>query len=135
MKNTSTTFSTAPVTRRTFLRTGVVLTGGATALAWPARAQVNKNSRLRIFQIGVGGIGGLQRDGLKGHPMVEWAGFCDVDRRELDQIKKQHPDAWLLSDYREAFANRVADFDALIVDVPDFHHAPAMLHALKHNTH
>jgi predicted dehydrogenase len=66
---------------------------------------------------------------------VEWAGFCDVDRRELDTIKKQQPDAWLLSDYREAFANRVNDFDAVLVDIPDFHHAPAMLTALKHNKH
>src|SRR6185503_9615502 len=98
MKNTSTTFSTAPVTRRTFLRTGVVLTGGATALAWPARAQINKNSKLRIFQIGVGGIGGLQRNGLKGHPMVEFAGFCDVDQRELEKIVKEHPGAWTVSD-------------------------------------
>ena len=135
MKTNQPTPSFSPVTRRTFLKTGAIITAGIASLSLPARAQVNKNSKLRIFQIGVGGIGSLQRDGLKGHPMVEWAGFCDVDRRELDQIKKQHPDAWLLSDYREAFANRVADFDAVIVDVPDFHHAPAMLNALKHNKH
>jgi len=30
----------------------------------------------------------MQRNGLKGHPNVEWAGFCDVDQRELDNIKK-----------------------------------------------
>lgn len=104
-------------------------------LSLPARAQVNKNSKLRIFQIGVGGIGGLQRGGLKGHPMVEWAGFCDVDRREIDKIKKEHANAWTMSDYREAFANKVADFDAVIVDIPDFHHAPAMMNALKHKKH
>ena len=126
---------TSPVTRRTFLKTGAIVTTGLASLSLPARAQVNQNSKLRIFQIGVGGIGGLQRSGLKGHPQVEWAGFCDVDRRELDQIKKQHPDAWTLSDYREAFANKVNDFDAVIVDVPDFHHAPALLTALKHNKH
>ena len=125
----------SPVTRRTFLKTGAIVTTGLASLSLPARAQVNQNSKLRIFQIGVGGIGGLQRSGLKGHPQVEWAGFCDVDRRELDQIKKQHPDAWTLSDYREAFANKVNDFDAVIVDVPDFHHAPAILTALKHNKH
>src|SRR6266849_238755 len=128
-------YSFSPVTRRTFLRTGAIVTAGLASLSMPARAHVNKNSKLRIFQIGVGGIGGMQRGGLKGHPQVEWAGFCDVDRRELDQIKKQNPDAWLLSDYREAFANRVNDFDAVIVDIPDFHHAPAMLTALKHNKH
>jgi predicted dehydrogenase len=127
--------SFSPVTRRSFLKTGAIVTAGVASLSLPARAQVNKNSKLRIFQIGVGGIGGLQRSGLKGHPQVEWAGFCDVDRRELDQIKKQQPNAWTLSDYREAFANRVNDFDAVIVDVPDFHHAPAMLTAMKHNKH
>src|SRR5262245_54824059 len=127
--------SFSPVTRRSFLKTGVIVTAGIASLSLPARAQVNKNSKLRIFQIGVGGIGGLQRSGLKGHPQVEWAGFCDVDRREIDQIKKQHPDAWTLSDYREAFANKAGDFDAVIVDVPDFHHAPMILTGLKHNKH
>src|SRR5258707_718177 len=125
----------SPVTRRSFLKTGAIVTAGIASLSLPARAQVNKNSKLRIFQIGVGGIGELQRNGLKGHPMVEWAGFCDVDSHEIDKIKKQHPDAWTLSDYREAFANKVADFDAVIVDIPDFHHAPAMLTALKNNKH
>ena len=127
--------SFSPVTRRTFLRTGAIVTAGIASLSLPARAQINKNSKLRIFQIGVGGIGGMQRGGLKGHPQVEWAGFCDVDRRELDQIKTQNPNAWTTADYREAFANKVADFDAVIVDVPDFHHAPAMLASLKHNKH
>ena len=125
----------SPVTRRTFLKSGVILTAGVASLSLSARAQVNKNSKLRIFQIGVGGIGALQRGELKSHPQVEWAGFCDVDRRELDQVKKQNPNAWLVSDYREAFANRLADFDAVIVDVPDFHHAPAMLNAMKYNKH
>jgi predicted dehydrogenase len=135
MKTTSRYNSFSPVTRRTFLRTGAVLTAGVAALSWPARAQVNQNSKLRLFQIGVGGIGGLERGGLKGHPMVEWAGFCDVDQRELDKIKKEHPNAWTVSDYREAFANRVGDFDAVIVEAPDFHHAPMMLTAMKHHKH
>ncbi len=129
------THSFSPVTRRSFLKNGAIVTMGLASLSLPARAQVNKNSKLRLFQIGVGGIGGLQRNGLKGHPQVEWAGFCDVDRRELDQIKKQYPDSWTLADYREAFASKVNDFDAVIVDVPDFHHATAMVMSLKHNKH
>jgi predicted dehydrogenase len=111
------------------------VTAGIASLSWPARAQVNKNSKLRIFQIGVGGIGAMQRKGLKDHPMVEFAGFCDVDRRELDKIVKEYPGAWTVSDYREAFANRADQFDAVIVDVPDFHHAPMMLTAMKHHKH
>lgn len=123
------------VTRRSFLKSGAVVTAGLATLSPLARAQTNKNSKLRIFQIGVGGIGGLERNGLKGHPQVEWAGFCDVDSRELDKIKKEHPNAWTVKDYREAFANKVGDFDAAIVEAPDFHHAPMMLTALQHKKH
>lgn len=124
-----------PITRRTFLRDGAILTAGVAALSLPARAQTNKNSKLRIFQVGVGGIGGLQRDRLKGHPMVEFIGFCDVDRNELDKMAGQFPSAWRIADYREAFANRVDQFDAVICDVPDFHHTPVMLNAMKHRKH
>jgi hypothetical protein len=71
----------SPITRRTFLKNGVILTAGVAALSAGARAQTNKNGKLRIFQIGVGGIGGLQRDKLKGYDRVGIRiGFCDVDR-------------------------------------------------------
>jgi len=135
MKSTPSSLPVSPVTRRTFLKSGAVITTGIAALSWPARAQVNKNSKLRIFHIGVGGVAAMQRKGLKDHPMVEFAGFCDVDRRELDKITKEFPGAWTVQDYREAFANRVDQFDAVIVDTPDFHHAPMMLTALKHHKH
>ena len=135
MKTQPSSLPLSPVTRRSFLKTGAVLTAGLASLSRPARAQVNKNSKLRIFQIGVGGIGAMQRGGLKGHPMVEFAGFCDVERRELDKMAKDFPGAWTVSDYREAFANRLDQFDAVIVDVPDFHHCPMMLTALKHHKH
>lgn len=125
----------AAFTRRSFVKTGALATASLASMSWRTRAQANKNSKLRIFQIGVGGIGGLERGGLKGHPMVEFAGFCDVDRRELDGMQKQFPNAWLVRDYREAFANKLGDFDAVIVETPDFHHAPMMLTALLHNKH
>ena len=93
MNTKHTSFIVFPITRRTFLRTGAVLTTAVAALSPAARAQTDLNSKLRIYLIGVGGIGGLQRNGLKDHPRVEWAGFCDVDSRELDKVKKQHPNA------------------------------------------
>jgi predicted dehydrogenase len=45
------------------------------------------------------------------------------------------PNAFRISDYREAFANRADQFDAVIVETPDFHHAPMMLTAMQHNKH
>jgi predicted dehydrogenase len=126
---------TSPVTRRTFLKNGAILTMGVAALSAGARAETNKNGKLRIFQIGCGGIGSLQRQQLKGYDRSEFVGFCDVDRNELDKVAAQYPGSWKLADYREAFANRVDQFDAVIVDVPDFHHCPMVLTALKHNKH
>ena len=55
------------VTRRTFLRSGAVLTSIMAAPALSTRLQANKNSQLQIFQMGVGGIGGLQHKSLKNH--------------------------------------------------------------------
>ncbi len=125
----------SPITRRTFLRNGTILTAGVAALSSSARAETNKNSKLRIFQIGCGGIGGLQRQQLKGYAPAEFVGFCDVDSHELDKVVAQYPSSFKLADYREAFAQRADQFDAVIVDVPDFHHCPMVLTALKHHKH
>lgn len=133
--NPSPSLPPSPVTRRHFLKTGAILTAGIASLSRSARAATNKNSKLQIFQIGVGGIGGTQRAGLKGHENSTFVGFCDVERHELDMINLKFPDAWLLQDYREAFAKKADQFDAVIVDVPDFHHAPMMLTAMKHKKH
>jgi predicted dehydrogenase len=124
-----------PITRRTFLKNGAIITAGVAALSAGARAQTNQNSRLRIFQIGCGGIGGLQRDKLKGYAPAQFVGFCDVDRNELDKVAAQYPGSFKITDYREAFANRADQFDAVIVDVPDFDHCPMMLTAMKHRKH
>lgn len=122
--------------RRNFIRSSALAgTGIALSNVATVRAATNKNSKLRIFQIGTGGIGGMQRKGLKGHPKVEFAGFCDTDETMFNRIEDYHGDYWTLTDYREAFANKVGDFDAVIVDTPDFHHCPMMVTALKHHKH
>ncbi len=121
--------------RRDFLATGSIAAAGLVTLSPWARAQVNKNSKLRLFQIGVGGIGGLEYGKLKDHLRVEYAGFCDVDSRELDRIRQAQPKAWVVKDYREAFASRLGDFDAVIVETPDFNHAAMMITALAHHKH
>jgi predicted dehydrogenase len=113
--------SISPVTRRTFLKNGVILTAGIAALSPAARAQTNQNSKLRIFQIGAGvagAIGGMQRGQLKGYAPAEFVGFCDVDRGALDKVAAEYPGSWKVIDYREAFADRADQFDAVIVSMP-----------------
>jgi predicted dehydrogenase len=52
------------------------------------------------------------------------------------RIEDYHGDGyWTETDYRKAFADRAGDFDAVIVDTPDFHHCPMMVTALKHGKH
>lgn len=125
-----------PFDRRKFLQTSFGLGAAVlTANAATVRAATNKNSKLRLFQIGVNGIGNMQRKGLAGHPKVEWAGFCDVDKTAFAKVAEGYAGAWQISDYREAFADRLDQFDAVIVDTPDFHHCPMMVTALKHGKH
>ena len=123
------------LSRRSFIRSTAIAGTSIATFSLNARAQVNKNSRLRIFQIGAGGIAGLEQRELKSHPKVEFAGFCDIDGQTLEKVAAEFPGSWTVKDYREAFANRLGDFDAVIVETPDFHHAPMMLTAMKHNKH
>ena len=125
-----------PINRRRFL-----WTTGAAGLAVSARlgAQapaVSPNAKLRVLCIGVvGTIGGEDRKQVASHPLVEIAGLCDVDAGALAQAAKDHPHAFQCRDYRDAFANKAGQFDAVIVSTPDHSHAPIMLTALAHGKH
>src|SRR6185503_15377824 len=77
----------------------------------------------------------LERGQLKEYPACEFVGFCDVDSKELEKVVAEFPGSFKEMDYREAFAKRADQFDAVIVETPDFHHCPMMLTALKHNKH
>lgn len=127
--------TTRPVTRRTFLRNGAILTVGVAALSQAGRAQTNKNSKLRIFQVGADGIATLERGQLKGYEKCEFVGFCDVDQLALKKALAEYPNAWTASDYREVFATRADDFDAVINETPDFHHCAVLMNAMKHKKH
>lgn len=95
----------------------------------------NKNSKLRIFQVGAGGIGQLDRKELASHPMVEFAGFCDVYANWLAKYSTPYPEAFKVSDYREAFDKYGEKFDAVVIDTPDHHHAPMLITALQNHKH
>src|SRR5262245_11799170 len=104
------------VTRRAFLKTGSVLVTGVAALSPAARAQTNKNGKLQILHVGVGGsIAPQDRKVLKEHPNVVFTGLCDVDSNALDKVAKEHPEAFSCRDFREAFEKHFDKFDAVLV--------------------
>ncbi len=98
-------------------------------------ASANKNSKLRILQVGVGGIGGMDRNALVKHPKVEIAGLCDVNQRTLDKVAKGFPKAKTYNDCRVAYEKDMDDYDAVLVCTPDHTHAVMALHALAQDKH
>ena len=70
------------------MKSGAIATVSIASLSMMGRAQTNKNSKLRILQIGVDGIGNTDRGKLQRHPMVEFAGFCDVNGAAIDKLRK-----------------------------------------------
>ena len=123
-------------TRRDFLKTGTGLATSLTALSWQARAQSNKNSKLQILQIGVGGsVAPTDRSQLKAHPNVVFTGLCDVDAKALSAVSREHPNAFTCRDFREAFAQHADAFDAVVVCTPDHNHALIDLTAMKSGKH
>ena len=126
-----------PVTRRRFIQTtGGLGIGLATFGASAAMRRFSPNEKVNVLSIGVvGSIGGTDRSQVASHPGVEITGLCDVDSNYLEDTKLTHPDAFVCSDYREAFDTYGDRFDAVIVSTPDHTHAPIMLTALANGKH
>jgi len=122
-----------PFNRRQFITTMGL--AAASTMVPTLGASANKNSKLRILQIGVGGIGGMDRGALIKHPKVEIAGLCDVNQITLGKIAKQFPKAKTYSDCRDAFSDDIDEYDAVLVCTPDHTHAVMALEALSQDKH
>lgn len=119
--------------RRSFLGTMGL---AAASSVIPARgASTNQNSKLRILQIGVGGMGETDRNALKSHAKVEFAGLCDINQQNLDLAAKDFPKALTYNDSREALEKDIDKFDAVLVCTPDHAHAVMALHAMANDKH
>jgi predicted dehydrogenase len=134
------------LTRRDFLHlsTAAGCTAAAGSLlsachAGPAAGaprRVGPNDKLNVLSIGVvGTIGATDRAQVASHPMVRIAGLCDVDASYMDKAAKDHPDAFRVKDYREAFDKYGDRFDAVIVSTPDFTHCAIDTLALSKGKH
>jgi predicted dehydrogenase len=120
--------------RREFLKnTGVAGTG-----FWIAGRQIgfgqekSPNAKLNIACIGVGGRGRASLDLCKGENIVS---VCDIDDTPLDKACKDYPNARRYSDYREMLEKEGKNIDAVTIGVPDHHHAPAAVRAMRMGKH
>ena len=127
------TRSTSQFSRRTF---GKLTAAGAAALAtsaWP-RQSFGNSKVLRVAFIGAGGRGGANLGVIAKQPDVQIVALCDVNGRNLDNAKKNHPDAQTFRDFRELYA-QLKDYDAVVVSSTEHTHAYATLPALKNGKH
>ena len=124
------------ISRRRFIQSTSAAGLGMATMDLSAIPRISPNSRVNVLSIGVvGSIGGTDRSQVASHPAVQITGLCDVDRFYLEDTKLKHPDAFVCSDYREAFDQHGDKFDAVIVSTPDHTHAPIMLTALAAGKH
>ena len=68
--------------RRDFVKTPAALLGAAALPALPGLASAANPTagakELRVLQNGIGGIGGLDRGRIDGHPKAKIVGLCDI---------------------------------------------------------
>ncbi len=125
---------TNTISRRDFFHVSAV--AGMAAFAMPSFASSLVDTKLRVLSIGViGTIGGADRSNIQSHPLAEIVGLCDVDSEALAEASLDHPDAFKVADYREAFDKYGDKFDAVIVATPDHSHCGIMTTALSRGKH
>mgnify|MGYP003677574719 CR=1 FL=1 len=98
--------------RRNFLRTA-----GATALAAPfvttgARA-ASPNGKLQHASFGAAGMAGADIGSLSRHDKFQLVAAADVSKRNLDELKKKHPDVRVYQDWRELLEKESDKLDSV----------------------
>ncbi len=120
--------------RRHFLRRA-----GASALAAPfvttGAQAASPNSKLQHASIGAAGMAGSDISSLTRHDHLQLVAVADVSKRNLEQVKKKHPDVRVYEDWREMFAKEGDTIDSVNISTPDHMHGPAGLVALDLGKH
>lgn len=120
--------------RRKFLKNSVVTAGAVCAFPYIARSAEHR--KLRVALIGVGGRGEYAIRCLQNEEVVA---LCDVDtgaftrphrKRNTPPPATTFPNARQYQDYRELFEH-ADDFNAVWISIPDHHHYPASLRAIR----
>jgi predicted dehydrogenase len=119
--------------RRQFIYT-TALTASSLALsasaATPAKLK-SPNEKLDFGVIGAAGRGGDDANGVSGENIVA---VCDIDANNLAGAAKRWPKARLYRDYR-VMLEKEKGLDAVTIGIPDHHHAPAAMLAIKSRKH
>ncbi len=118
------------ITRRDAIKSSAAV---AAAVFLPARLVrgFEANEKVHLAVIAVGGRGG---DNLQGVSNENIVAICDVDRRPLENVQRQFPQARAYTDYRKLL-DEAKNLDAVVVSTPDHMHAPICIPAMELGLH
>src|SRR6266576_3406119 len=130
------------ITRRRFLAgstktiSALALAPGLLARAEAAgdRRRLSPNDKLNIAFIGVTGRGGDNINDITGAEEVNVVALCDVNETNLNGVGLKFPAAKRYRDYRKLLESEKS-LDAVVISIPDNHHAPDSMMALKLGKH
>jgi predicted dehydrogenase len=131
MFNPNSFVQASPISRRSFVRSVLALSGGV-VLGAPAllRGQ-NLNNKLNIGMIACGGRGGDNLGTVSSENIVA---LCDVAEDRLNNAGQRYPKARKYVDFRKLL-DESRDLDAVVVSTAEHTHAFAVLGALKLGKH
>lgn len=119
--------------RRNFLK------GGASASLLAAAPAIvrgqNLNSKLQLASIGSDGKGFSDIKAMSSHNYQKYVAFCDVDLDRTLNVQKLSPDTPIYQDFREMFAEKGGEIDAVTVSTPDHMHAYCAITAMNMGKH
>lgn len=120
-------------TRRSLLKGTAA---AATLAAAPAivRGQ-NLNSKLQLASIGSDGKGFSDIKAMSSHNYQQYVAFCDVDLNRTLNVQNLSPETPIYQDFREMFAEKADEIDAVTVSTPDHMHAYCAISAMKLGKH
>ncbi|GAB6008696.1 Gfo/Idh/MocA family protein [Dysgonomonas reticulitermitis] len=124
------------ISRRKFLKTGVVAAAGLTivpsTILGKSFGHTMPSDKLNIAGIGVGGMGRRNLANMKTENIVA---LCDVDWSYADKTFKDYPAAKRFKDWRVMFEEMGKSIDAIVVATPDHTHAGITAHAITMDKH
>ncbi len=94
--------------------------------------QAAANDKINLAQIGVGGRGWADLQGVGSENIVA---FADVDQRQMNKANEKFPNAKRFRDFRKMLDEVENQIDAVVVATPDHTHAVACMNAMQRGKH
>ena len=127
----------SPTNRRTFLKQSALASGvfivprhvlGGVGYTAPS-------DQLNVGAVGAGGKGWVNLTNTHKSGEARIAFLCDVDNRQAQKARDEHPKAVYYTDYRTLLDKEKDNIDAVIVSTPDHMHAIIALAAMELGKH